>query len=206
VVRLSLRPKEDSFFELLRDAADTAVEAVRTFDTFVDRVDLRETLVGKLRDYEHAGDEATKSIINKLNTSFITPFDHEDIYRLAVSLDDVLDLIDSASDHVVLYGLGDLPGGIKRQVAALVKASELTAEAMPRLRHITQLSDYWTAIKSLESEADREHRRLLAKLFSGEYEALEVMKLKEVVDDLEDAVNAYERVAKTVEAIAVKES
>lgn len=205
-MRFSLRPKEDAFFDLLRTAADIGVEAVRTFDTFVDRVDLRETLVKKLRDYEHTGDEATRSIVNKLNTSFITPFDHEDIYQLAVSLDDVLDLVDSASDHVVLYGLGELPGGVKRQTAALVKASELTADAMPKLRRITELSDYWTAIKALESEADREHRRLLAKLFSGAYEALEVMKLKEVIDDLEDAVNAYERVAKTVEAIAVKET
>jgi predicted phosphate transport protein (TIGR00153 family) len=203
-VRLS--PRDDSFFEMFTASASNLAEAAKVLTEFVDNIDRRQELAEKLTDLEHVGDDITSKIVKRLNTSFVTPFDHEDIYSLAVSLDDVADLIDAGSDHVVLYELGELPKGIHKQVAIIAELAEMTNEAMPRLRKVSELSDYWTKAKSIESDADRIHRRLLAKLFSGQYKALEVMKLKEVVDDLEDAINAFERVAKTVEAIAVKES
>lgn len=199
-------PRDDSFFDLLTGAADNLVVAAGYLSEFVVDIDRRNKLAELLADCEHAGDEATGAIITRLNTSFITPFDHADIYTLAVSLDDVADLMDAASDHVVLYGLAELPAAVHQQVAFLSEMASLTADAMPRLRKVTALKPYWSRVKELESEADRVHRRTLASLFSGEYEALEVMKLKEVVDDLEDAINAFERVGKTVESIAVKES
>ena len=191
---------------MLSEAATNLVDASAIMNEFIDNIDQRHQLAQKLTDLEHVGDEITSKIVKRLNTSFMTPFDHEDIYTLAMSLDDVADLIDAGSDHVVLYDLADLPKGVHKQVDCLVELAGLTAEAMPRLRKVSDLSDYWTKAKQIESDADRIHRRLLAKLFSGEYKALEVMKLKEVVDDLEDAINAFEKVAKTVEAIAVKES
>ena len=203
---MRLSPRDDSFFEMFTASASNLAEAAEVLSEFVDNIDRRQELAEKLTDLEHVGDDITSSIVKRLNTSFVTPFDHEDIYSLAVSLDDVADLIDAGSDHVVLYELGELPKGIHKQVAIIAELAELTNEAMPRLRKVSELSDYWTKAKSIESDADRIHRRLLAKLFSGQYKALEVMKLKEVVDDLEDAINAFERVAKTVEAIAVKES
>jgi len=203
-VRLS--PRDDSFFEMFTASASNLADAATVLSEFVDNTDRRQELAEKLTDLEHVGDDITSKIVKRLNTSFVTPFDHEDIYSLAVSLDDVADLIDAGSDHVVLYELGELPKGIHKQVAIIAELAEMTNEAMPRLRKVSELSDYWTKAKSIESDADRIHRRLLAKLFSGQYKALEVMKLKEVVDDLEDAINAFERVAKTVEAIAVKES
>ena len=203
---MRLSPRDDSFFEMFTASASNLAEAAEVLSEFVDHTDRRQELAEKLTDLEHVGDDITSSIVKRLNTSFVTPFDHEDIYRLAVSLDDVADLIDAGSDHVVLYELGELPKGIHKQVAIIAELAKLTNEAMPRLRKVSELSDYWTKAKSIESDADRIHRRLLAKLFSGQYKALEVMKLKEVVDDLEDAINAFERVAKTVEAIAVKES
>lgn len=203
---MRLSPRDDSFFEMFTKSASNLADAAKVLSEFVDNTDRRQELAEKLTDLEHVGDDITSAIVKRLNTSFVTPFDHEDIYTLAVSLDDVADLIDAGSDHVVLYELGELPKGIHKQVAIIAELAELTNEAMPRLRKVSELSDYWTKAKSIESDADRIHRRLLAKLFSGQYKALEVMKLKEVVDDLEDAINAFERVAKTVEAIAVKES
>ena len=191
---------------MLSEAATNLVDASAIMNEFIDNIDQRHQLAEKLTDLEHVGDQITSKIVKRLNTSFVTPFDHEDIYTLAMSLDDVADLIDAGSDHVVLYELEELPKGVHKQVDCLVELAKLTAEAMPRLRKVSELSDYWTKAKQIESDADRVHRRLLAKLFSGEYKALEVMKLKEVVDDLEDAINAFEKVAKTVEAIAVKES
>ncbi len=201
-----LTPRDDSFFVLLTSAATNIVEASNRLNEFMDDIDRRPDLAKELSVLEHAGDKVTKEIVTKLNTSFVTPFDQEDIYALAVSLDDVVDLMDAASDHVVLYGLGELPPAIHQQVECLAEMASLTASAMPNLRKVSGLEPYWSRVKELESHADRVHRRLLALLFSGEYEALEVMKLKEVVDDLEDACNAFERIAKTVEAIAVKES
>jgi predicted phosphate transport protein (TIGR00153 family) len=144
--------------------------------------------------------------MRELNETFVTPFDREDIYRLASSLDDVMDAMEAAVDLVVLYQIGDLPSEIADQVDVLERAAELTAAAMPRLRSMKDLSDYWIELNRLENQADQVYRRLLARLFSGEYDALTVMKLKEVVDQLEAAADAFEHVANTVETIAVKES
>lgn len=199
-------PRDDKFFEMFSAAAANLVEATELFSTLVDDIPRRKELAQKLTDCEHAGDDFTSAIIKRLNTSFVTPFDREDIYSLAVSLDDVADLIDAGSDHIVLYDLGLLPDGVHKQVSVLSELATLTHDAMLGLKKVADLEEFWTRTKKIESDADRIHRRLLAELFSGQYEALEVMKLKEVVDDLEDAVNAFERIAKTVEAIAVKES
>jgi predicted phosphate transport protein (TIGR00153 family) len=166
----------------------------------------RKELAERMRAAEHAGDEATHAIMRELNETFVTPFDREDIYRLASSLDDVMDAMEAAVDLVVLYQIGDLPAEIADQVDVLERAAELTADAMPRLRSMKDLSDYWIELNRLENQADQVYRRLLAKLFNGDYDALTVLKLKEVVDQLEAAADAFEHVANTVETIAVKES
>ena len=166
----------------------------------------RKEIAEKMRAAEHAGDEATHAIMRELNESFITPFDREDIYRLASSLDDVMDAMEAAVDLVVLYNIAELPPEIADQVDVLERAAELTAEAMPRLRSMKDLSEFWIELNRLENQADQVYRRLLARLFAGDYDALTVLKLKEVVDQLEAAADAFEHVANTVETIAVKES
>jgi predicted phosphate transport protein (TIGR00153 family) len=166
----------------------------------------RKSIAEKMREAEHDGDEATHAIMRELNESFITPFDREDIYRLASSLDDVMDAMEAAVDLVVLYQIGELPPEVADQVDVLERAAELTAEAMPRLRSMKDLSEFWIELNRLENQADQVYRRLLARLFNGEYDTLTVMKLTEVVDQLEAAADAFEHVANTVETIAVKES
>ena len=166
----------------------------------------RKAIAEKMREAEHDGDEATHAIMRELNESFITPFDREDIYRLASSLDDVMDAMEAAVDLVVLYQIGELPPEVADQVDVLERAAELTAEAMRKLRSMKDLSEFWIELNRLENQADQVYRRLLARLFNGEYDALTVMKLKEVVDQLEAAADAFEHVANTVETIAVKES
>ncbi len=203
---MRLSPRDDAFFELFTKAAANLDTAAQLLRVFVHDIDRRDELAEEINRCEHIGDDITHEITTRLNTSFMTPFDHEDIYSLAVSLDDVADLVDAGSDHVVLYELGELPKGIRKQVEIIAELAALTAEAMPGLRKVASMTDYWEAVKSKESDADHIHRRMLAKLFSGRYKALEVLKLKEVVDDLEDAINAFERIAKTIEAIAIKES
>jgi predicted phosphate transport protein (TIGR00153 family) len=203
---LRLTPREDSFYDMFADSANNLVTAARLLVELISEGADREAIAEKMRACEHAGDEYTHAIMHRLNESFITPFDREDIYRLASQVDDVMDFMEEAADLVVLYKIGTLPKDIISQVEVLERSAELTAEAMPRLRSMRDLSEYWIEINRLENEGDRVYRKLLANLFSGEYDALTVMKLKEVIDRLEEAADAFESVANTIETIAVKES
>jgi len=191
---------------MFADSANNLVTGARLLVELISDGTDREAIAEKMRACEHAGDEATHAIMRRLNESFITPFDREDIYRLASLLDDVMDFMEEAADLVVLYKIDELPKDIISQVEVLERAAELTAEAMPRLRSMKDLNEYWIEINRLENQGDQVYRRLLAKLFSGDYDALTVMKLKQVIDQLEEAADAFESVANTIETIAVKES
>jgi uncharacterized protein len=205
-VRFRLTPREDSYYDMFADSANNLVTGARLLVELLGEAGNREGIAEKMRACERAGDESTHAIMRRLNESFITPFDREDIYRLASSLDDVMDFMEAAADLVVLYKLDELPRDVVAQVEVLERAAELTAEAMPRLRGMKNLSEYWIEINRLENQGDQVYRRLLAELFGGEYDALTVLKLKEVVDQFEAAADAFEKVANTVESIAVKES
>ena len=206
-MRIRLRPAQNSFYGMFATSGENLVVGARLLkDLLGAGPEDRKAIAEKMRGAEHAGDEATHAIMKELNATFVTPFDREDIYRLASSLDDVMDAMEAAVDLVVLYKIGDLPAGVADQVDVLERAAELTAAAMPRLRSMKDLSEYWIELNRLENQADHVYRRLLAKLFSGEYDTLTVLKLKEVVDQLEEAADAFEHVANTVETIAVKES
>ncbi len=163
----------------------------------------------RLIDVEHDSDHITHEVYNKINSTFITPFDREDIYRLASNLDDVMDHIEAAGSLVYLYGLTKLPA-LPREMLDLVdvidRAARLTASAMPRLKSMKDLKEYWVECNRLENEGDQAYRMLLVRLFSGEYDPLSVLKMKEVADELEAACDALEHVANTVEQIAAKES
>jgi uncharacterized protein len=206
-VRFRLTPRETSFYTMFATSGENLVAGARLLKEMLGAdVELRKEIAEKMRGAEHAGDEATHAIMRQLNETFVTPFDREDIYRLASSLDDVMDFMEAAVDLVVLYQIEELPAEIADQVDVLERAAELTAAAMPRLRGMKDLSEFWIELNRLENQADQVYRRLLARLFGGEYDALTVMKLKEVVDQLEAAADAFEHVANTVETIAVKES
>jgi len=206
-VRLRLTPRKDSFYPMFAESGQNLVTGARLLKELLgaarsDRKDIAE----KMRAAEHAGDEVTHAIMRELNESFITPFDREDIYRLASSLDDVMDAMEAAVDLVVLYQIDELPPEVADQVDVIERAAELTAAAMLQLRSMKDLSEFWIELNRLENQADQIYRRLLARLFGGDFDAMTVMKLKEVVDQLEGAADAFEHVANTVETIAVKES
>ncbi len=206
-VGFRLTPQEDSFYDLFATSASHLVDGARELTKLLGvEHSEREAVASRMRDLEHAADESTHAIMRKVNSSFITPFDREDIYGLASNLDDCMDLMEAAADLIVLYRIGDLPDGISAQVEVLARMSELTAEAMPRLRSMRDLSEYWIEINRLENQADQIYRRLLAELFNNGADAITVLKLKEVIDELEAAADAFETVANTVESIAVKES
>ncbi|QGN58918.1 DUF47 domain-containing protein [Nostocoides sp. HKS02] len=204
-----LTPQENSFYDLFATSARHLIEGSRELTKILGAgVGERESIAERMREIEHDADEATHAIIRKVNSSFITPFDREDIHGLASALDDCMDLMDATVDLIVLYRIGDLPAGVSDQVEVLSRMSELTADAMPRLRSMKDLSEYWIEINRLENQADQVYRRLLAGLFNGEFgtDAITIMKLKEVIEELEAAADAFEAVAHKVESIAVKES
>ena len=206
-MRLRLTPQDNSFFELFATTGTILVEATTLLAEVLGADQPgREAIAKRMEEVEHSGDEATHAVLRRLNSSFVTPFDREDIYTLASRLDDCLDLMQEAVDLMVLYRVGTLPDAVADLVQVIARQAELTAEAMPQLRSLADLTDYWVEINRLENQADQIYRRLLATLFSGEYDAIEIMKHKEIVETLEGAADAFEHVAHTVETIAVKES
>jgi uncharacterized protein len=206
-VRLRLTPRDTSFFDLFAASAQHLVTGANLLGELLgaDRA-ARQVIAKQMSDAEHLADEATHSILHRVNSTFVTPFDRDDIYALASNLDDCMDFMEEAADLIVLYRLDALPARVADQVQVLQRAAELTAAAMPRLRSMSELHEYWIEINRLENQADRAHRQLLAELFDEVTDPIQLMKLKEVVEKLEDAADAFEKVANTVETIALKES
>lgn len=205
-MRIRLTPRDHSFYELFTESAKNILVGSRLMvELFNDGVD-RAAIADKMRACEHAGDDCVHRIMQRMNQTFVTPFDRQDIYRLASEMDDVMDYMEAAADLVVLYQLDELPREMIKQVEVLERAAELTAEAMPRLKAMRDLEEYWIEVNRLENQGDQIYRKLLAHLFGGEFDALTVLKLKEIVDQLEQAMDSFEHVANTVETIAVKES
>ena len=201
-----IRPVDTTFYDLFAQSATHLVLGAELLAEMLGEGNDREAIAERMREAEHLCDETTHEIIRRVNSTFVTPFDREDIYALASGLDDVMDHMEEAVDLTLLYGVHELPGELADQVEVLQRAAELTADSMPRLKTMKDLDEYWIEINRLENLGDKSYRRILAKLFSGQFEALEVMKLKDVVDSLEAAIDAFEKVANTVEQIAVKES
>jgi predicted phosphate transport protein (TIGR00153 family) len=205
-VALRFKPVDSAFYELLTASALHLVGGARILAEMLDDTADRKDIADRMQDAEHECDETTHEIAKRVNSTFVTPFDREDIYSLASGLDDVMDYMEEAVDMTVLYEVGVLPSELADQVDVLQQCAELTAEAMPRLKTMKDLEEYWIEINRLENAGDRSYRRILAKLFSGQYDALDVLKLKDVVDSLEHAVDAFEKVANIIEQIHAKES
>jgi predicted phosphate transport protein (TIGR00153 family) len=205
-MRLRLTPQKPIFFDMFeRSAAHLVTGAGLLRDMLGDGADRKE-IARRMRELEHEADEVAHAVYREVNSTFVTPFDREDIHRLAHSLDEVMDAMEATVDLIWLYQIDAYPGEITDQVKLLEQAAELTAAAMPRLRSMKNLQEYFIEANRLENEADKVYRRLLVRLFSGEYPALTVMKLKDIVDELEEAADAFEDVAHTAESISVKES
>jgi len=205
-VALRFKPVDNVFYELLQQSASKMVEGASILAEMLSDGADRKAIASRMRDAEHEADEITHEIARRVNATFVTPFDREDIYSLASSLDDVMDYMEEAVDMTVLYEVTALPSEMAEQVDVIQRCAELTAEAMPKLRSMNGLEEYWIEINRLENAGDKSYRRILAKLFSGQYDALDVLKLKDVVDALEHAVDAFEKVANIIEQIHAKEN
>ncbi len=205
-MRFRFRPVEGSFYDLFTESANHLVTGASLLTEMLANGGDREAIAARMRDAEHAADETTHAIIRRVNQTFVTPFDREDIYALASGLDDIMDEMDHAVDLVLLYEVHELPETLSPLIEVIQRCADLTAEAMPKLAAMRDLEEFWIEVNRLENIGDKAYRRTLANLFSGEFETLTVIKLKDIVEALEDAIDAFEAVANIVEQIAVKES
>jgi predicted phosphate transport protein (TIGR00153 family) len=205
-VGLRIRPVDTSFYDLFTRSAQHLVTGASLLAEMMSETADHEDVARRMREAEHSADETTHELIRKVNSTFVTPFDREDIYALGSGLDDVMDMMDEVVDLILLYEVKVLPPELSTQVEVLQRCAELTAAAMPNLQSMQSLEEYWIEVNRLENTGDKNHRRTLAKLFSGEFKTIEVLKLKDIVESLEEAIDAFEKVANIVEQIAVKES
>ena len=197
-------PRDESFFELfVRQAKNIEVSAGVLFDLISEFDDVPGKAL-RLRDLEHEGDEITHEIIRRLNTVFVTPLDHEDIHRLTSTLDDVIDHIEAAADLFVLHKIEAPLPEMKAQADVLVRATRTVREALEVLPKYSKLAPYWVEVNRLENEGDRVYRQAVADLFDGEYRTLDVLKWKDIIDELEAAIDRLEDATDVLEAIALK--
>jgi len=199
-------PKETAFFTMfsqLADSASTAAHLLRDTLRDLQRLDQR---TGELKRIEHDADEVTHEILIKLNKTFITPFDREDIHRLASSLDDVIDFIYSAGERTLLYNI-TVPTRSAEQLAEVIVAQcEQIAAGVRKLERPQDVLQHCVEINRLENEADRLLRAAIAGLFATEKEPIPLIKLKELYEVLETATDKAEDVANTLESIVLKNS
>jgi predicted phosphate transport protein (TIGR00153 family) len=205
-MRLRISNRADAFFGVFADsAANVCAAAELLLDLVSDFRDV-EIKSRRIREREQEGDALTRDIIQRLNTTFITPMDREDIYALATALDDVLDAIEAAGDLFVLHRIEEPRPSMVQQADVLLRAArqtEAAVEALPSLR-IEVLEPYWIEINSLENEGDRLYRRAIADMFSGDHKAMDVLRWKDVSETMEEALDGLENVANIVEGVVLK--
>jgi uncharacterized protein len=203
-MRLPLIPREEKFFDLFLDDSRNVLAAARLLEQFFRNYEDRERLASQLRDAEHAGDQISHDIGHKLESTFVTPFDREDIHALISRLDDILDFIEEVADTCILYGINQpSPVAVSQAEIIVRQCDELTA-ALSKLRKFKGLEQHWIEIHRLENEGDRIVRQAVAKLFKDEQDPIEVIKWKDLYDLGEKAIDACEDAANVIERIVVK--
>jgi predicted phosphate transport protein (TIGR00153 family) len=202
-------PKTEDFIALFDQASENIVKAVCLFrETVGDLTGLRAN-VEQLKELEHQGDRITHETLDKLNTTFITPFDREDIHVLATRLDDIIDATDNAAQRLVVYRITKVPPKFLELADLLVESAKEVQKAvlaLPDRKKLTSAITSCVEINRLENEADVIHREALAELFDNAHDAIEVVKLKDLFSFLEEATDRCEDVANVIETIIIKGS
>ena len=208
-MRLSsvLAPRDREFFDLFEEAGGNIVRAADLLDRLLRSYpDRREELTRDILICEQEGDRITHDIIRRLNETFVTPIDREDIYALASALDDIVDYTEEAADYLGLYKIEAPMEQAQRLAHVLLQASRAIAEAMPRLRTFEDIAHYTVEINRLENDGDRITREAMASLFDNGIDPMVVIRWKDIYERLENAIDATEQVANIVEGIVIKNS
>lgn len=200
-----LIPKDTKFFDMFAEMASNLADGARLLKQTLEDFNNIDTRVQQLKDIEHRGDDMTHNILTKLNQTFITPFDREDIYRLASSLDDVLDFVYAAGVRLVMYKITNTPPAASLLAGIIVKQADQLTEALARLeKKHDQVLEYCVEINRLENEADGIARAAIAVLFEKEKDPISLIKLKELYEVLETATDKAEDAANVLEGVVLK--
>jgi uncharacterized protein len=206
VARLSrlFAPKEREFFDLFEEAGANIVKAAELLERMLDTWPDHGELAREVRDCEHEGDRITHDIIQRLNSTFVTPIDREDIYALASALDDIVDFIEEVADFLGLYRIEAPMEQAQRLAHILHQSARAVAGAIPRLRTFRAINHYTVEINRLENDGDRLVREALASLFERGIDPMLVIRWKDIFERLEDAIDSTEKTANILEGIVIK--
>jgi predicted phosphate transport protein (TIGR00153 family) len=207
-VRLSslIAPRDREFFDLFDEAAGNSVRAADLLLEMIRDFPEKSELAREILIVEQEGDRITHDIIKRLNQTFVTPIDREDIYGLASALDDVVDFTEEAADFLILYKVEAPMEQSVRLAEVLQSACRQIAEAMPRMRGFKDISHYTVEVNRLENDGDRISREAMAALFDDGIDPMVVIRWKDIYERLEQAIDATERVANILEGIVIKNS
>ena len=207
-MRLSqvLAPRDRQFFDLFEEAGGNILRAAGLLEEMLRDFPERNALARDILICEQEGDRITHDIIQRLNQTFVTPLDREDIHELAAALDDVVDYTEEVADYLGLYKI-EAPMSQAQELAKVLHlAARQIAEAMPRLRGFKDLSHYTVEINRLENDGDRITREAIASLFDNGIDPMVVIRWKDIFERLEEAIDATETVANILEGIVIKNS
>jgi len=206
-VRLPFIPREEKFFDLFQASAENMVKAAQSLKEMVNDWEHVEGKVAEITELEHKGDTITHEIMSRLNRTFVTPFDREDIVQLAHSLDDVTDFIHAASDAMLLYKV-ERPGERAKELAdIIVQGAEEIEKVLPQMQRRIVLSAVLkrcVEINRLENLADRVYRSAIAELFDDSTDMAHIIKWREIYAHMESATDRCEDVADVLEGVAIK--
>ncbi len=206
MARLSLLPRDSSFFDLFIEAGQNTVHAARLLDQMMGSWPDDGGLGREIFKAEQEGDRITHDIIQRLNSTFVTPIDREDIYGLATQMDDIVDYTEEAADFLGLYKIEAPMAQAQALTAVLVGACEQLAGGLEHLQDFRDLEHYWIEIHRLENEGDRISRDAVASLFSNGIDPMVVIRWKDMFAVLENAIDATETAAQIIEGIVIKNS
>jgi predicted phosphate transport protein (TIGR00153 family) len=197
-------PREQVFFDLLNESAANLVGATAELAVLAEDFTDAEDRSQRIRDMEHRGDDLTRAIVQRLDVTFVTPFDRDDLYSLASGLDEILDAVWAAADLVVLHQIAEPLPEMRQLAGVLRKAGAATLIAVRGLRDNHDVMPYVMEVNRLENEGDRIYRRAVARMYSGEFKAMDVLKWRDVLGQMEAALDSCEDIANVIESIVVK--
>lgn len=201
---LRLIPREESFFHLFNEAAENVLQAARMLRELLDDYRDVQRRADAIKSVEDKGDDITHTIIDRLNRTFVTPLDREDIFALAKQLDDVLDWIEASSARMAVYKIPHSTPEARELAHIIVSECEAMVEAVRNLRHLDRMDGPLREINRLENLADHLQRDAIAKLFASNGDPIDVIKWKEIYETLEEATDQGEHVAHVLEGIHAK--
>lgn len=202
-MKLSLVPKEHDYFRMFSELAANLDAAAQLLVKFMNDGD-RQSIAAAILEHEHVGDKMVHDIVRRLNKSFITPIDREDIYDLVATADEILDSIEEAAGLMIIYRVGEATDYARRQAEVIAKATPILRECMDNLEKPKGLVERIIAVNSLENDGDRIEREAIASLFEGDTKCTDIIKWKDIYETLESAIDECEHVANVIESIVLK--